>query len=63
MMPCNCGKSRPKVAITSAAAEAMMTSPPKYKVTDGNGAAETYDTYIEAKTVAVQTGGTLTEVR
>ena len=63
-MACNCGKSAPKVAITSAEATAMLASAaPKYKVTLPDGTENVHTLYVDAKTEAVQSGGVLTEQR
>ena len=63
-MPCNCGKSRPKEALTSAAATALLENNLQgYKVTDPNGNESMHDQYIDAKIEAQRNGGHLREVR
>ena len=61
-MPCNCGNSRPKESMTSAAATALYGRP-RYKVTTPDNVEHVHDLYVEAKTQQRQEGGTLTEVR
>lgn len=65
-MPCNCGNSRPKEAMTSEMATARgygRSSNPKYKVTPPGGEPVVHDLYLDAKRHARETGGELTEVR
>lgn len=65
-MPCNCGKnSRPKEALTSAAATALIEGQQLqgYKVEQADGSTENFDHYVDAKTVARKTGGRLSEIR
>jgi hypothetical protein len=53
-----------KEAITSAAAEALVAaSVPKYEVSRPDGTSDTHELYVDAKTDAVRSGGTLREVR
>lgn len=61
-MPCNCGNSKPKESMTSAAATALYGRP-KYKVIEPGGGEKVHDLYVEAKTHQRESGGTLTEVR
>lgn len=62
-MPCGCNGGRPKEAMTAAAATAMLSSSPRYQVTRPDGTQEVMDLYVDAKTEARRTGGSVTEVR
>lgn len=64
-MPCNCGKSRPKEALTSAAATALIQGQQLqgYKVTLPDGTESEHGQYVDAKIEANRTGGRLSEIR